>query len=92
MTAIRFFNAHIADIGRKQGNRTDKPQFGTKRAKKMDIRSGDTAVGDITANGNFQPFNPANAPANCQRVKQGLGRMFMTAITSIDHRRINMLA
>src|SRR3546814_4606146 len=47
------------------------------------IGAGDAAVANVSANGDLQPFDPALAAADGERVQQRLGRMFASAVTEI---------
>ena len=57
----------------------------------MDVGTGNSAVQDVAANGDRQAVNASHATSDRQRVEQRLRRVFMRAVSGIDHRAINLL-
>ena len=85
-------HSHLFDPGGKKGCRADKAYLSPQRAKQVDVGACNAAIGDISADGNLQPFDMADPAPDCQRVKQCLGGVLMPPIPSVDHCGINMMA
>ena len=72
--------------GRDQRGRPDQPHLGAERQQREDVGPRDAAMGHVAANGHGQALERAFVAADGQRVQQGLRRMFVRAVASVDHR------
>ena len=86
------FDPHRIDGVGKQRGRADQPDFGAECRQQMNVGAGHAAVGDIAADGDLQPLDPADAAFDRQCVEKRLGRMLVPAVTGIDHGSVDMLA
>ena len=95
----RFIDArYTANIRRKRfqvarhpHRRTAQGDVRTEFAEQMDIRARHAAVQDVAKNRDMQAVQFSFAVADGQRVEQGLGRMFVRAVTCVHHRNAETL-
>jgi hypothetical protein len=84
-------NPQPLDFGRQQGPRGDDPYPRPHRVQEPDVRARHPAVQDVAADRNDEPAEPALAPADRQRVEQGLGRVLVAAVANVDNRAVDLL-
>ena len=85
-------HAKLVNPGWQQRRGADKMHIRAQRPQKIQVRACHTAIGNISANCNFQPGYPAAFALDGQRIQKRLRGMFVAAITCINNTGINMLA
>ena len=92
-----FVNAAIGGgaqhlhLWRQQCGRRDGTDLRPQRRQAEHVGAGDAAVQHIAADRDHEAFKPALAPADGERVQQGLGGMLVPAVPGIENGTIDLV-
>ena len=87
---MEHLDAVALHIGGQQGPGPDHPHPGPHGGEQKQVRPGDPGVQHVAADGDGQPLEAPEAPADGQRIQQRLGRVFVAAVAGVDDGAVHL--
>ena len=88
---VEHVQAQPLDAGGDERGRADEAHGAAHGGEQVDVGAGNAAMGDVAADGDRQPIEPAAAAADGEGVEQRLGGMFVGAVAGVYHRGVHFL-